>query len=403
MENRKIPFMLPDITDAEIEEVAKTMRSNWITTGPVTKQFENELSDFCNADKTVCINSATNGLKILLDLLQIGKGDEVILTPYTFVSTANEIVHHGAKPVFADVLKDDFNIDPDKIAGAVTSRTKAVIPTDIGGMPCDYDEIFNAVDSNKKKYRPKKNTLQCSFDRPVVIADAAHSLGAVYKHKKSGSIADFSLFSFHATKNLTTAEGGALMFNKIGGVDSDKIYKQLMMFSLHGMNKDALAKLQLSSWEYSVELPGHKCNMPDILASIGRTQLRRYDSEIIPKRKRLFEYYFERFKSNDIFINPFYGNENKTGSYHLFMLRINGIDEITRAKIIDKMAKYNIACNVHFIPIVMQPFYRKLGYDIKNYPNTYAMFKNEITLPLYSTMKNDNAEYVADRLIEVCK
>jgi dTDP-4-amino-4,6-dideoxygalactose transaminase len=395
--------MLPDITEAEINEVVEIMKSNWITTGPKTKLFEKALSAYCNASKAACINSATNGLKILLDLLQIGKGDEIILTPYTFASTANEIIHHGAKPVFVDILKNDFNIDPDKIKKAITKKTKVVIPTDIGGMPCNYDEITEVLNVNKKKYNPKKNTLQSNFDKPIIIADSAHSLGASYKNKKIGSIVDFTIFSFHATKNLTTAEGGAILFNDINNINSEEIYKQLMMLSLHGMNKDAFAKIQAASWEYAIEFAGHKCNMPDILAGIGLAQLKRYDSQIIPKRKKLFEYYYNRFKNNELFINPPFDNDFKKSSYHLFMLRINNADESKRNLVINKMAENNIACNVHFIPIVMHPYYKKLGFNINDYPNTYNMYKNEITLPFYSTMKEKDAEYVADKLLEICK
>lgn len=399
MLNTIIPFMKPDITQAEIDEVVDTMKSGWLTTGPKTKQFENEISLYCSSEKTVCLNSATLGLKLLIKLLDIKEGDEIITTPYTFVSTCNEILHSGAKLVLADIKENSFNIDPAKIKKKLTKKTKAVIPVDIAGWPCDYDNIYEIL--NNKLYSPEKNTIQECFDRPIIIADSAHSFGAIYKNKKIGNVADFTVFSFHATKNLTTAEGGAITFNSFCNLNIDTIYKNLKLLSLHGQSKDGYDKLKLGGWKYSIELSGFKCNMPDILAAIGLSQLKRYD-EIIERRKNIFNIYNNEL-NEDPFILPHFKSPEKETSYHLFLLRIKNIDEEKRDLIIHKMANKNIACNVHFIPVVMQPFYKKLGYNIKDFPNTYNMYKNEISLPLYSTMSEKDVYTVCRELKKIVK
>jgi len=398
-----IPFSPPDITQAEIDEVVDTLKSGWITTGPKTKSFEKEIAKYCNSERAVCLNSATAGLELVLRLLDIGKGDEVITTPYTYAASANVILHVGAKPVFVDTKKDDFNIDPYKIEKAITKKTKAVIPVDFGGNPCDYDEINLILERNKSKYKPKKGSLQESFERPVIIADAAHSFGAVYKNKIIGSFCDFTVFSFHAVKNLTTAEGGAVTFNSIKDYNFEDIYKKLMLLSLHGQSKDALAKTKAGSWHYTIELPGYKHNMTDIMASIGLVQLKRYNDDILPKRKKIYSIYENAFKNHNKFIMPPFNRDGKTSSYHLFPIRIQGADLDLRNEIIIKMAEANISCNVHFIPLPLHPLYKNLGYKITDYPNAFNLYKNEISLPIYSTLLEEDAAYIIEKLKSIIK
>ncbi len=401
MIQRTIPFSPPDITQAEIDEVVDTLKSGWITTGPKTKLFEKELADYCGVERAVCLSSATAGLELILRMLEIGPGDEVITTPYTFAATANVILHCGAKPVFVDLKEGEFNISPENIEKAITSKTKAVIPVDFGGWPCDYDEINQVLINKRKKFHPKKNTLQAHFNRPVLIVDAAHSFGSVYNEKRIGNAADFTVFSFHAVKNLTTAEGGAAAFNSFTGLTSDEIYGRLQLLSLHGQSKDALSKMNAGSWRYSIELPGYKYNMTDITAAIGLAQLRRYENEIIPRRKTIYEIYKKAFKDEAGCILPPFEGKNKRGNYHLFPLRIKNINEEKRSEIIRIMAEIGIALNVHFIPVVMHPAYTKLGYHIKDYPNTLKMYENEISLPLYSKLSEEDADYLCIELKKV--
>ena len=354
MEQRKIQFSPPDITEEEIQAVSDTLRSGWITTGPKTKQFEKEIAEYCGVNKAICLNSATAGLELVLRLFGIGEGDEVITTPYTYTATASTILHTGAKVVFADVLPGSFNIDPESVAKAITSKTKAVIPVDIAGIPCDYDKLKNVLEEKKSLYNPKKGTLQETLCRPLLLADAAHSFGAEYKTcdgwKKSGALADFSVFSFHAVKNLTTAEGGAVTFNC-----DDEVYRQLQLLSLHGQSKDALAKMKAGSWRYSIELPGYKCNMTDIAAAMGLVQLKRYPA-MLARRKEMFDLYKKSFAADDRFILP-QESENFKSSYHVYTLKIQNADEAVRDEIIAKCAENGVACNVHFIPLPMHPFY----------------------------------------------
>lgn len=400
MEQRRVQFSPPDITEEEIQAVCETMRSGWITTGPKTKQFERELADYCAVRRAICLNSATAGLELVLRLFEIGEGDEVITTPYTYTATASVILHTGAKIVFADVLPGSFAINPNAVAALITEKTKAVIPVDVGGIPCDYDELYNALEDKKFLYFPKKGTLQEKLSRPLLLADASHSLGAEYKSngkwKKSGALADFSVFSFHAVKNLTTAEGGAVTFNGSDNADAQKIYEQLQLLSLHGQSKDAFAKMKAGNWRYSIELPGYKCNMTDIAASMGLVQLKRYPN-LLARRQELFNLYKENFCANDKLILPA-ESENFKSSYHIYALRIQGADEIVRDKIIDQCAENGISCNVHYIPLPMHPFYRSLGYKIENYPNTYNMYKNEISLPLHTLMNDEDINYVAQSI-----
>ena len=393
---RIIPFSPPDIGQAEIDEVVDTLKSGWITTGPKTKQFEKDIASYCDTEKAVCLNSATAGLELILRLMDIGPGDEVITTPYTFCASANIILHVGAKPVFADVKKGEFNIDPQAIEKAITPRTKAIIPVDIAGWPCDYTEIEAALESKKSMYRPTSGTMQTKTDRPIILADAAHSFGSSYKNKKVGNLADFTVFSFHAVKNLTTAEGGAISFNAFKTIPAEEIYKKLMLLSLHGQSKDALAKMKAGSWQYQIEIPGYKCNMTDIQAALGLAQLRRFDTEMIPQRKKICDIYNNVFKNDGRFILPPFESAIKQGNYHLYPIRLNGADESKRNSVIEEMAKKKIAVNVHFIPVVMHPAYTGLGYSIDSYPNTFDMYRNEITLPVYSKLSLDDAQYLAN-------
>ena len=395
MEQRKIQFSPPDITEEEIQAVSDTLRSGWITTGPKTKQFEKEIAEYCGVNKAICLNSATAGLELVLRLFGIGEGDEVITTPYTYTATASTILHTGAKVVFADVLPGSFNIDPESVAKAITSKTKAVIPVDIAGIPCDYDKLKNVLEEKKSLYNPKKGTLQETLCHPLLLADAAHSFGAEYKTcdgwKKSGALADFSVFSFHAVKNLTTAEGGAVTFNC-----DDEVYRQLQLLSLHGQSKDALAKMKAGSWRYSIELPGYKCNMTDIAAAMGLVQLKRYPA-MLARRKEMFDLYKKSFAADDRFILP-QESENFKSSYHVYTLKIRNADEAVRDEIIAKCAENGVACNVHFIPLPMHPFYHGLGYKIEDYPNAYDMYKNEISLPVHTLMSDDDIAYVANTI-----
>ncbi|MBN2545021.1 MAG: DegT/DnrJ/EryC1/StrS family aminotransferase [Spirochaetes bacterium] len=400
MSIRKIDFSPPDITNAEINEVIDALKSGWITTGPKTKLFEKNISDYCNSSKTVCLNSATACLELILRLFDIKKGDEVITTPYTFASTANVIIHVGAKPVFVDVKKESFNIDPQAIKKALSKKTKAVIPVDIAGWPCDYDEIKEVLD-NFKFYHPDRKTKQALLDRPLIVADSAHSFGAEYKGKKLGTIADFTCFSFHAVKNLTTAEGGAVTFNGYKNYSSDEIYNDLMKLSLHGQSKDAYAKMKTGGWKYDIKCAGFKYNMTDIASSVGLAQLRRYD-QMLNIRERLFNCYNEKLNFDNFILPPF-NDKNKKNSFHLYPLRIKNFNEENRNKLIEKLANAGISTNVHFIPVVMHSFYKKLGYSIKYFPNCYEMYKNEITLPLYSKLTLNDINYISDNLIKIFK
>ncbi len=398
MEGIKIPFSPPDITRAEIDEVADTLKSGWITTGPKTKRFEKEISEYCGTEKAICLNSATAGMELILRLMDIGPGDEVITTPYTYAATSNVILHCGAKPVFVDIKKDDFNINPEAVSKAITSRTKAVMPVDFGGWPCDYESIRQVLIDSKKKFKPKKGTLQERLYCPLVLADAAHSFGSEYNGKKVGSAADFSVFSFHAVKNLTTAEGGAVAFNSSNISEAGNIYRQLQLLSLHGQSKDALDKMKAGSWHYSIELPGYKCNMTDIAASIGLVQLKRFETEMQPARNKVAAIYDKSFCKDDRFIIPPFRGNNKKGNNHLYPLRIKNFNEKSRSELINRLAEKGISSNVHFIPVVMHPYYKKLGYSINNYPNTYRMYENEISLPIYSKMTDNEAEYVVNTI-----
>ena len=391
-----IPFSPPDIGDSEIEEVVNVLKSGWITTGPKTKEFEKEIAQYCGTNKAVCLNSATACMDLTLRLLGIGKGDEVITSAYTYTASASVICHVGAKPVLIDVAQDSYEMDYDQLSAAISPKTKAIIPVDIAGVMCDYDRILSIVDEKKKQFAPS-NTIQYALGRVCILADAAHSFGAVYKGKKSGQAADFTAFSFHAVKNLTTAEGGAVTWNEISEINSDEIYKQFMLLSLHGQSKDALAKSQVGMWEYDIVDTGYKCNMTDIMAALGLAQLRRYD-EILARRHQIIELYNDGLQNQPIQLLEHERNNCKSNG-HLYLTRLIGKDSSYRNAVIDKMAQYGISCNVHYKPLPMHTAYKKLGFDIKHFPNAYEIYKNEITLPLHTRLTDDDVEYVIQNLI----
>lgn len=400
MKNRSISFSPPDITDAEINEVVDTLKSGWITTGPKTKKFESEIAEYVGVSKAVCLNSQTACQEMTLRLLGIGEGDEVITSAYTYTASASVIEHIGAKIVLIDTQKDSLEMDYEALEKAINEKTKAIIPVDIGGIMCDYDKIFEIIERKKALFKPN-NDIQAAFGRVIVCADGAHSFGAKYKGKMSGSVADFTSFSFHAVKNLTTAEGGAVTWRDIPGIDNDEIYKKYMLLSLHGQSKDALAKTKIGAWEYDIVIPGYKCNMTDIMASIGLVQLDRYPS-ILARRKEIIGMYDEALKDFNV-SRPKHFTDSSSSSGHLYQLRINGIDEEKRNEIITKMAEVGIATNVHYKPLPMFTAYKNMGFDIKDYPNSYNMYKNEITLPLHTLLTNDDVEYVIENLQRILK
>ncbi len=397
---RKIQFSPPDITQAEIDEVVDTLRSGWITTGPKTKQFEREITTYCGSSRTACLNSATAGMELLLRMFDIGPGDEVITTAYTYTATASVILHCGATPILVDIKADDFNIDPAHIEDAITARTKAIIAVDIAGMPADYDEILEIVDSHRHKFSPAIGTLQETLGRIVVIADGAHSLGARYRGRMSGSAADFTVFSFHAVKNLTTAEGGAVTWRNHSVLDDDEIYRQIMLLSLHGQTKDALEKTQSGSWEYDIEIPGWKHNMADLNAAMGLAQLRRYDAEILSGRKRIATQYHESLAVNDRFNVPLLRTEDKETSYHLYLLRIEGYGVEERDDLIRALAERGIPTNVHYKPLPMFTAYRGLGYLPEDHPVAMSTYASEITLPLHTLLDDHDVDHITTSLLD---
>lgn len=401
MEERKIQFSPPDITQKEIDEVVDTLKSGWITTGPKTKLFEEEISKYCNSEKTVCLNSATAAMELVLRLFDIGPGDEVITSAYTYTASASVIIHCGATPVLVDVKPGEFNIDPKKIEEAITERTKAIIPVDIAGMPADYDEIFDVVERNKAKFNPKKGSYQEKLGRILVLADAAHSFGGEYKGKKVGSVADFTSYSFHAVKNLTTAEGGAITWKKNDAFDNEQLYKEFMLLALHGQNKDALSKMKAGAWKYDIAMPGYKCNMTDINAAIGLAQLRRYDSEILAKKDLIDTWYKKHLKDIKGLILPEFRTEDKVSSRHIYAIRLEGATEEKRNEIIQKLAEKGIATNVHFQPLPLLTAYKNLGFKIEDYPEAYTMYSTEISLPFHDFICEEDVIYIAKNLKEV--
>lgn len=394
-----IPFSPPDITDVEINNVVEVLKSGWITTGPKTKEFERKIASYCKTNKAICLNSATAGMEMTLRVLGIGPGDEVITSAYTYTASASVIQHVGAKIVLIDTEKDSYQMDYEKVKGAINERTKAIICVDLAGVPCDYDKVFDVVNDKKDIFKPS-NKIQNSIGRVAVIADGAHSFGASYKDKMSGSIADFTSFSFHAVKNLTTAEGGAVTWNSIEDIDDEEIYKKYNTLSLHGQTKDALAKTKIGSWEYDIVEPAYKCNMTDIMAAIGLGQLSRY-RDLLKYRKKVINKYDNLLSEIDgVEVLKHFSNYY-TSSGHLYLIRLIGKDEKFRNEVIVKMAEAGIATNVHYKPLPLLTAYKNLGFDIENYPNAFDMYKNEVTLPLNTMISEEDIEYVVLNLKKI--
>lgn len=387
----RIPFSPPDISDLEIKYVTDALRSGWITTGPRTKEFERELSEFYNTSMTICLSSATSAMEVALLLFGVGPGDEVITSAYTYTASASVIYHVGAKIVLVDTEPGTYFMDPEQLRLVINERTKAVIPVDIGGVMADYDRIFEVVRESRGKFKPATE-MQEVYGRPLVLADAAHSIGASNRGRPSGSVGDFTAFSFHAVKNLTTAEGGAITWRDHAHLDNSEVYHDLQLLSLHGQNKDALSKLKLGAWEYDIVHPGQKCNMTDIMASMGLAQLKRFP-ELTQKRMKTIRAYDDAFLPMGVESLQHHGPDHQ-GNGHLYLARIPGITEEQRNEIIAQMAVRGIACNVHFKPLPMFTAYKKMGFDIADYPNAYAQYSNEITLPTHTLLSEKDVEYV---------
>ncbi|MBC7864043.1 MAG: DegT/DnrJ/EryC1/StrS aminotransferase family protein [Bacteroidia bacterium] len=389
-----IPFAPPRIDQKVIDEVTAALKSGWITTGPRTKKFESEIAKYVNVGNVLCLNSATAGLEIMLRWFGVGQGDEVILPAYTYSATANVIIHCGATPVFVDVNADDFNISVKEIEKCITEKTKVIMPVDFGGFPCDYDDLNELVKKYSVKFQAA-NPAQEKLGRILVLSDSAHSFGAHYKNKRTGSLTDVSVFSFHAVKNLSTSEGGAVALNLPAPFSNKEIYDFLCVYTLHGQNKDALAKMQKGNWRYDIIEAGYKCNMTDLTAAIGLIELERYDSDTLLKRKKIIESYADFF-SGDLYQLPVFKNPDKESSYHLFPLRIKNCSEAQRDEIMKKIAENDVAVNVHFIPVPMMSFYKKMGYDINNYPVTFDNYAREISLPVFYDLSNEQIQRVCE-------
>ncbi len=394
----KIQFSPPDMTELEIEEVTEVLRSGWITTGPKTKKLEQQIADYCQVNQSVCLNSQTACAEMALRVLGIGPGDEVLVPAYTYTATASVVCHVGAKLVLVDVQEDSFEMDYDQMESRINKNTKAVIPVDLAGIPCDYDRIFNILERKKSIFHPS-NDIQKFIGRIAVCVDSAHAFGAKWHNRMVGSIGDFSSFSFHAVKNFTTAEGGALTWRNFPEISDKEIYQQLQLLSLHGQSKDAFAKTQLGSWEYDIVGPWYKCNMTDIMAGIGLAQMKRYP-KLLERRKEIIKRYDAAFSPLGIKILLHY-TESYESSGHLYMTRIPWITIRERQEIIEKMAENGIATNVHYKPLPMMTAYRNLGFDMKDYPNTYKMYKNEITLPLHTNLTDDEVEYIIENFCHI--
>lgn len=407
---RNILFSPPDMSEAEVQEVAEALRSGWITTGPKTKEFENIISMCCHTaemdsagkpvHKSVCLNSATAAMELALRVLGIGEGDEVIVPAYTYTATASSVCHVGARPVLIDCAHGSFEMDYEKMLAAINEKTKAIMPVDLAGIVADYDKVYAAVEAKKHLFKPT-NDIQKAYGRCIVIADAAHAFGAMRHGKMCGEIADFTSFSFHAVKNLTTAEGGALTWRSHAGVNNEEIYKKLQLLSLHGQNKDALAKTKLGSWEYDIIGTWYKCNMTDVMAGIGLAQVKRYP-EMLRRRRQLIEKYNEALAPYNVETLNHYDNDH-CSSGHLYLVRINGITTEQRNEIIVKMAERGIATNVHYKPLPMMTAYKTLGYNIKDYPNAYEQYHNEVTLPLHTRLTDEDEQYIIENFIDIIK
>ncbi len=398
MKKFNIPFSPPDISELEIKEVIDVLRSGWITTGPRTKEFEKAIARFCNTERAVCLNSATACMEMILRILGVGPGDEVITSAYTYTASASVIYHVGAKIVFVDTAKDSYEMDYDLLADAITERTKVIIPVDLGGVVCDYEKIYSVVNSKKHLFRPS-NDIQKSFERVIVLADSAHGLGAKRNGMLSGEFADFTSFSFHAVKNLTTAEGGALTWRNMSNIDNEWLYQQFQLLSLHGQSKDAFAKTQLGLWEYDVIAPNYKCNMTDIMAGIGLSQLKRYPA-MLDFRHKVITQYNERLKNCNVQLRN-HCDENHRSSGHLYLVRLLGKNIEQRNDVIMKMAERGITCNVHYKPLPMMTAYKSLGFDIKDFPNAYNQYQNEVSLPLHTSLTDDVIEYIISNFVDI--
>lgn len=397
----QIPFSPPDISELEIEQVTEALRSGWITTGPKTKELERQVADFCGTSRAVCLGSQTACAEMTLRLLGVGEGDEVITSAYTYTATASVVCHVGAKLILVDTQKDSLEMDYAQLEAAITEKTKVVIPIDLAGIPCDYEKIYSIVEKKKAMFHPT-NKIQEAIGRVIVMADAAHAFGAKLNDSSMvGSIADFSNFSFHAVKNFTTAEGGAVTWKSIEGIDDEELYHQYQLLSLHGQSKDALAKTQLGAWEYDIVGPWYKCNMTDVAAGIGLAQMQRYKG-ILARRKEIIEKYNAAFKPMGIEVLEHY-NDVHQSSGHLYITRVPGITLNQRHEIIVKMAEAGVACNVHYKPLPMMTAYKNLGFDIKDYPNAYKRFENEITLPLHTKLTDEEVEYVIEQYCRIVK
>ena len=396
-----IPFSLPDITEEEISEVVDTLKSGWITTGPKTKKFEKEIAAFCHTEKAVCLNSATAALELCLRILGVGPGDEVITTAYTYTASCSVICHVGAAPVLVDTIPGSYDMDPEKVREAVTDRTKAVICVDLGGIVYPYyDQIYQIAEENRKFFKPS-GPVQEALGRIAVLADGAHAFGASHKGSMCGEIADFTSFSFHAVKNLTTAEGGAAVWREIPGISSEDLYREFMDYSLHGQTKDALAKTKPGSWEYDIVAPYYKYNMTDIMASLGLAQLRRYP-ELLQRRRKIIERYDQGFQDLGLQVLEHYG-EDHTSSGHLYLTRLPGKTREQCNQVIERMAEEGIATNVHYKPLPMMTAYKNLGFHIQDFPNARHMFENEITLPLHTCLTDEQVEYIIETYKKIIK
>lgn len=394
--NKIIPFSPPDITDNEIEAVVNVLKSGWITSGVVNKELEEELCKYINVKRVKLLSSATMAMELALKIFGVTEGDEVIVPAYTYASTANAAIHLGAKVVFIDAADNDFNIDLDKLEKAITSKTKAVIAVDVGGKPCDYDGIIKILEKKKDLFTAlETNKYQKQLNRALFLLDAAHSIGAFYKGNRVGSQADFSSFSFHAVKNVTTAEGGGLSFNYIGNINADEIYREVSVWALNGQNKSALDKTKLGSWRYDIEVAGYKCNMSDIHAAIGLSQLKRYD-DMLKNRKNIVNIYNSVLSASKKVILPVFKDDEAESSYHLYLLRIKDYEEADRDLLIEKMAELGIVLNVHYLPLPFHKVYK--DYVNADYINAFNLYKNEVTLPLYSTLKEEDALYIAKNI-----
>jgi putative capsular polysaccharide biosynthesis protein len=391
---KNIQFSPPDITEAEINEVVDALRSGWITTGPKTKELERLVAERCRVSKAVCLNSNTACAEMTLRILGVGAGDEVIIPAYTYTASASVVEHVGATLVMIDCEPGKFTMDYEKLEAAITERTKVIIPVDLFGIPCDYDRIFDMVERKRSLFQPGDNIIQKAIGRVIIMADGAHSFGAFYKNRSIGSVADFTNFSFHAVKNLTTAEGGAVVWRDIEGIDNDELYHRYMLLSLHGQSKDALAKTKLGAWEYDIIGPWYKCNMTDICAGIGLGQIGRYD-KILSRRKEIIRRYDAAFADLPLSLVTHYTTDYLS-SGHLYVIRLDGCGEDRRNQFIHKMAATGVATNVHYKPLPMHTGYQKIGFKIEDYPNAYEQFKNVVTLPLHTCLSDEDVDYVTE-------